>query len=108
MLKVGQKVKYKSGYLIGRPHQDNNTLNEYTILSIQDSHAFIYTYPNAKGVLGNRSQDGKFTWEITEEEVEIIEVPKVILNLEYEEPLVDEMDENCTLDCRPGEHNCGK
>ncbi len=40
--------------------------------------------------------------------LEKVEEPKVSLEIEYEEPTEDEMDDNCVVTCRPGEHKCAR
>ena len=31
-----------------------------------------------------------------------------MIDIEYEEPIEDEMDDNCVAECKPGDHKCNK
>lgn len=106
--KVGDKIKYKDSYLYERPAQhQGGSFNEYEIRAIDESNrqVFLFEIDNSEGISGANYYD--FTWAANFDNIEIITKEKVDYSLgEYEEPSEDEMDENCVIGCRPGEHVC--
>lgn len=43
-----------------------------------------------------------------EEDMLELVAPKVKFSIEYDEPLEEEMDDNCVAQCRPGDHKCDR
>jgi hypothetical protein len=105
-LKVGQRVKYKNDQMSARPNVDTaeGVPNEYTILAVSESGiGYIYPLGNPRGVGGDTYKG--FAWAVQPKQVELI--PEKY-EIEYDEPLEDEMDDDCVEGCLPGEHKCDK
>lgn len=107
MLKVGDKVRYKKEYLSQRPTEDRNEeINEYTILSVDgNGYGYVYEIGTKKAAMGYAY--GGYQWRVIENQMEQI-YPASYKEMTYEEPEMDEFDDNCLSTCKPANHMCGK
>lgn len=78
--KVGDKIKYKSDHILGRPSQDKGKLNEYTILAVDEKgRGYIYRQDNPDGISGTDYKD--FTWQVELDNVDIISSKTIYNNM---------------------------